>query len=152
MRVLSRGVGPVGRGVRWLALSVGLSLTPLAITWGFQLAGASWGTVVAHGELAVLAAAVAGATLDASLPATPRWWAWIASVASIYVLVGATIMIALAVGEARNPAPEQLVRYAAYTLGFISVVGAITVALADAPVTIILPPPPAAPAGRGDPA
>jgi hypothetical protein len=119
------------RAFRWIWFTVVLSLVPIAFAWEFLPAHSGFGPALEHGELAVLAAAVASATIDSSMGVRPVWWRNFAIASCVGILLGASLMLAAALGKSGNLSAQNIVIISIWLLVLGTAVGAITIGLCD---------------------
>lgn len=109
---------------RWLCFSVLLALAPIVAAWMFLPPSATAWDAVGHGELAVLAQALAGASLGALFEygRSRRAFEFLC-ILNGAVLVGGLLVFAGIIGEAHHLNQRQAVVLSAWLLAIATAVG-----------------------------
>jgi hypothetical protein len=116
------------RTARWLFLCVLLSFIPIALSWAWLEKGSPLCKALEHGELAILAAALAATALDAALGnGPPQWLKTLLVVLCVGVLMVATALLAAFVGHASQLATNELIELSEWLLGLAIILGVVAV-------------------------
>lgn len=125
--VLSMLSGWLSKVLQWVVFSVVLAFVPIAASWLFLPAGATAWDAIGHGELAVLAQALAGGSLGVLLADgrdRPSFQLLLVLNGAVLV-VGLLILIAI-VGESPQFPHDDAVRTSLWLLALAVLTGAVS--------------------------